>query len=132
MATRNRHENYVTMHKKGRFHSHVYIDNMASLDLLSCILNEKDEDLLLLSLFVDDKIVYNTYDGVSSGRFDLQKMTDDQAKINFRFEKNDILRLATALHLPEHRVFSDRSTATNTESLCMVLRRLAYPIKQVI
>jgi hypothetical protein len=60
-------------------------------------------------------------------QFDLNEISFDQAKLNFRFEKNDIPILAELLGLPEQIITSTRNNVDRTTALCILLRRLAYP-----
>jgi hypothetical protein len=47
----------------------------------------------------------------------------------FRFDRDDIKILCHTLKIPEKIICENRTTATNIEGLCIVLRRLAYPCR---
>ena len=47
----------------------------------------------------------------------------------FRFEKNDIYRLTRALRIPQPFVTRNSHRFENWEVLCLLLRRLAYPVR---
>ena len=57
--------------------------------------------------------------------------TDRMKNINFdgRFQKHDMQRLLTALEIPECYICVQRTRATGTEALMILLRRLAYPAR---
>lgn len=72
------------------------------------------DDLLEIALFersnfMDDAILYKLLQGRDEpllrsnkyGRFNLQNLTEQECKLQFRFQQNDIPRLAKALALPE-------------------------------
>ena len=61
-------------------------------------------------------------------RFDLDKMTDDECKTEFRFYKNDIYNLADVLTLPDRIVGAN---VDMVEALCIFLKRFAYPCRYV-
>ncbi|GFR71691.1 hypothetical protein ElyMa_000359200 [Elysia marginata] len=63
--------------------------------------------------------------------FQLEAFSDQECKDNFRFLKEDIPRLAQALHLPEFVETPNRLTISGVEALCILLRRLAYPSRLV-
>ena len=62
-------------------------------------------------------------------RFDLNSMTEDECKSEFRFAKGDIPRLLEAFRLPPKFVCSNGTTASAVEGLCMLLKRFAYPCR---
>lgn len=45
----------------------------------------------------------------------------------FRFGKDDMVRLCSALQLPERYTCSQGTSATGMEALMIMLRRLSYP-----
>nr|CAI5869203.1 unnamed protein product [Callosobruchus analis] len=59
--------------------------------------------------------------------FNLEGMDLRDAKMNFRFNKEDIPRLCEALRIPARIVTSSGYAANGVEGLCIFLRRLAYP-----
>ena len=94
---------------------------MADNLLLAAI--ENDEDLLLLSFSRKEE------SAISYQRLDIEKLTNDQCRTMFRFDRDDIKILCHALKIPEKIICENRTTATNIEGLCIVLRRLAYPCR---
>ena len=71
-------------------------------------------------------IPYWSYD-----RFDLDLMTDDECKTEFRFYKNDIWELSEILNLPDRVVCYNGINVDRTEALCIFLKRFAYPCRYV-
>ena len=61
---------------------------------------------------------------ISYQKLDIEKLTNDQCRTIFRFDRDDIKILCHALQICENR-----TTATNIEGLCIVLLRIAYPCK---
>jgi hypothetical protein len=92
---------------------------MADNLLLAAI--ENDDDLLLLSFSRKEE------SAISYQKLDIEKLTNDQCRTMFRFDRDDIKILSHALQTPEIIICENRTTATNIEGLCIVLRRLAYP-----
>ena len=62
-------------------------------------------------------------------RFDLEELTDDECKAEFRFYKNDIYVLKEALQVPEQITCYNRLVVSGIEALCILLKRFAYPIR---
>lgn len=71
-------------------------------------------------------IPYSNYD-----RFDLDKMTDDECKTEFRFFKNDIYNLVDVLALPAKYICYNGLNVDPVEALCILLKRFAYPCRYV-
>ena len=61
--------------------------------------------------------------------FDLDKFSDSTCYTQFRFYKSDIEKLAESLQLPPQVVTDERDKVPRVEALCIVLRRLAYPVR---
>ena len=61
-------------------------------------------------------------------RFNLDLMTDDECKTEFRFYKNDIYDLSEVLNIP-YRYNS--VNADRTEAFCVFLKKFAYPCRYV-
>ena len=59
----------------------------------------------------------------------LQNMTNDECKADFRVSLEDLPLLAEALRIPDRFVCPNRTVATGMEGLCVVLRRFAYPCR---
>lgn len=86
-----------------------------------------DEELLLLYDVNTSKnlnIPYWKYDN-----FDLDCLSDDECKSEFRFLKHDIYDLLDVLNPPEKMVCPNRFFVYSDEALCMLLRRFAYPCR---
>ena len=79
---------------------------------------ENDDDLLLLSFSRKEE------SAISYQKLDIEKLTNDQCRTMFRFDRDDIKILCHALQICENR-----TTATNIEGLCIVLLRIAYPCR---
>ena len=62
-------------------------------------------------------------------RFELDKYTDEECVNSFRFRTTDVAHLATALRLPHRFLCRNGTVAGCIEGLCILLRRLAYPIR---
>lgn len=61
--------------------------------------------------------------------FELRKISDRDSYRNFRFKKEEIFRLIKVLKLPSVVRCRDRTRADSCEALCIVLHRLAFPIR---
>ena len=62
-------------------------------------------------------------------RFDLDSLTDDECKAEFRFLKNDIYELLEVLRLPEEISTYNRIKIDGIEAFCIYLKRFAYPCR---
>ena len=63
--------------------------------------------------------------------FNLEEISDDDCLAEFRFQKNDIPRLVTALQLPDEiqcGIYHDLRVSS-VEALCVTLKRLAFPCR---
>lgn len=56
-------------------------------------------------------------------------MNPEDCRVNYRFEKEDIPRLAVLLGLLEFINTPNRLTISRHEAMCILLRRLAYPAR---
>ena len=65
----------------------------------------------------------------SYDRFDLTRLTDEECKAEFRFGLAELSLLANALAIPDIYVCRNGTVATGVESLCILLRRFAYPCR---
>ena len=61
--------------------------------------------------------------------FDLDKLNDDECMAEFRFLKNDIYYLCEKLQIPNEMTCSNRLKISGIESLCILLKRFAYPTR---
>lgn len=89
-----------------------------------------DEDelvLFFLALEEDFKAIYPTPE--YGKRIDIDSLTVEQCVGLFRFKQVDLRQLCTLLKLPANFTFSNGTTWTALEGLCVVLRRLAYPCR---
>lgn len=62
-------------------------------------------------------------------RFSLEFVNEDECLAEFRFQKEDIQRLAHVLRIPHKVVCRNGTTANSVEALCMLLRRFSYPCR---
>ena len=62
-------------------------------------------------------------------KFDLDEMSNDECKSDFRFEKRDIFNLKDVLHFPEEIITYNRLNDDATEAICILLKRVAYPCR---
>ena len=86
-----------------------------------------EEEFLLLSEMYTSKnldIPYWKYQ-----KFDLDLMTDDECKSEFRFYKHDVYSLIEVLDLPEKVTCPNRFSVYSDEAVCMLLKRFAYPCR---
>ena len=69
---------------------------------------------------------YTNYD-----HFDLDKMTDDECKTEFRFYKNDTYNFTDVLTLPDRIICYNGVNVDMVEAFCIFLKRFAYPCRYV-
>jgi len=62
-------------------------------------------------------------------RFELDSLSDDECRAEFRFLKNDIFLLKDVLQIPDEITCYNRLVVSGIEALCILLKRFAYPIK---
>ncbi len=110
-----------------------YLLKIRALNHFSCIPDGLDL-LLLDEAGLDDEdllLLYPLFDAdakeILHAPFDLESLTEEDCLSNFRFSKEDLLRLKTALRMPQYFVMHNRAKASGLEALCILLRRLAYP-----
>lgn len=99
-------------------------------------------DCLLLSFdqnIIDDEEFILLY-GMNSSKnpdfpywryepFDLDCLSDEECKAEFRFWKNDIYLLKEVMQLPDEIICYNRLVVSGVEALCILLKRFAYPIR---
>ena len=87
---------------------------------------DEDEFLLLYDLNVSKNpdLPYWSYE-----KFELDNLTDDECKAEFRFLKNDIYQVAEVMRVPEEIFTYNRVKVDGIEALCIFLRRFAYPCR---
>ena len=61
--------------------------------------------------------------------FELENVSEADCWADFRFNRNDIYRLANVLHLPNHIICYNGTKANKIEGLCILLKRFAYPCR---
>ena len=61
--------------------------------------------------------------------FDLDKLSDAECQEEFRFLKNDIYQLIDILEIPESITCYNGTVVGDEESLCIFLKRFAYPCR---
>ena len=86
-----------------------------------------DEEFLLLYDINQSENVDLPYDLYPF--FDFDSLENDECLSDFRFNKEDIPRLAEVLGIPRQIRCYQRSTCSGLEALCIVLKRLAYPCR---
>ena len=86
-----------------------------------------DEELLLLFEINKSDILDLPFKNYEN--FDLDLLEDDECLLEFRFHKRDIPLLAEALQIPESITCYQRSVCDGVETLCIVLKCLAYPCR---
>ena len=69
---------------------------------------------------------YGNYENVET---QLQFITNDECKADFRVDMADLPVLAEALGIPDKFVCRNRTVATGMEGLCVAQRRFAYPCR---
>ena len=62
-------------------------------------------------------------------RFDLDEKTNDECKVEFRFYRDDIYKLAEQLQLPDEITTYNGLVVPSVPALCMYLKRYAYPCR---
>ena len=58
-------------------------------------------------------------------RLNLENVTNDESKAEFRFDLEDFPILAQAMGIPEKFTCDNGTTATGMEGLCILLKRFA-------
>ena len=66
---------------------------------------------------------------MSYERFDLDRMEEDECKVEFRFCKRDIYRLVEVYQFPEEFLCYNGTVYDPVEAMCIFLKRLAYPCR---
>jgi hypothetical protein len=93
------------------------MDEMLEAAILGDANNDDIEEAILQIL----NSLRNNYVDAERQQFELNEISFDQAKINFRFEKNDIPILAELLGLPEQIRTGTRNNVDRTTALCILL-----------
>jgi hypothetical protein len=62
-------------------------------------------------------------------RFDIDKMNDEECMHDFRFTADEIRELVTGFRLPSTIICIERTRSTDIEGMCILLSRLAYPVR---
>ena len=62
-------------------------------------------------------------------RLNLENISNDERKAEFRFDLEDLPILAQAMWTPEKFTCDNGTTATGMEGLCILLKRFAYPCR---
>jgi hypothetical protein len=94
---------------------------------MSYDLNFIDADEFLLLYDINSS--RNDYPYWNYEKFNLDDMDDDETWSEFRFKKNDIYRLKSALEIPDYIRTYNRLRVKGEEALCIMLRRFAYPCR---
>ena len=61
--------------------------------------------------------------------FDLENLSDDECRVNFRFKKDHIYDLQEALDIPIEFLCYNNVTIDSLEALCIMLKRFAFPCR---
>lgn len=87
-----------------------------------------EEFLLLFEAFQSRRveIPYWNYE-----RFNLDRLTTDECKAEFRFHKTDLLKLLEVLRLPDPIVCYNGLNVSAVEGLCILLKYFAYPCRHL-
>jgi hypothetical protein len=93
------------------------MDEMLEAAILGDANNDDIEEAILQIL----NPLRNNYVDAERQQFELNEISFDQAKINIRFEKNDIPILAELLGLPEQIRTGTRNNVDRTTALCILL-----------
>jgi hypothetical protein len=93
------------------------MDEMLEAAILGDANNDDIEEAILQIL----NSLRNNYVDAERQQFELNEISFDQAKINFRFEKNDIPILAELLGLPKQIRTGTRNNVDRTTALCILL-----------
>ena len=62
-------------------------------------------------------------------KFDLDSLSEDECKSEFRFDKRDIYRLCDVFEIPEEIRCYNGLVFAKEEALCICLKRFAYPCR---
>ena len=62
-------------------------------------------------------------------KFDLDSLENDECVSEFRFEKKDVCILGETLDIPESIICCNGTKVDGIESLCIFLKRFAYPCR---
>ncbi|XP_023227133.1 protein ALP1-like isoform X2 [Centruroides sculpturatus] len=91
-----------------------------------------DEILALLDEYESDEeaiLLYHMTKAipVTKARMNLNEMTDSDCLLYFRFSRDDLFHLHSALRLPSVIICKNGSRSLGIDALCIFLRRLVYP-----
>ena len=98
--------------------------------LLSHAIEVIDEEEFLL-LYDVNKSKNPSYPYWNYDAFDLDSMTDDECKSEFRFLKNDVYLLEETLDIPDAIKCYNGVVVDGVEALCIMLKRFSYPCRYV-
>ena len=62
-------------------------------------------------------------------QFDLENLSDEECKAEFRFYKSNIYFLKEAVHIPDEVIFSNRLVVSGVEALSILLKGFSYHIR---
>ena len=86
----------------------------------------EDEFVLLYQANISKNLIFPHH---KYGRFNLENLDEAECFSEFRVQKQDVVRLADALGLPESFICQQRTKAGRIEGLCIYLKRLTYPCR---
>jgi hypothetical protein len=90
-------------------------------------MEEEFQALTVLTLLLGHVAQASRAISIPKERFDFDAQTEADCKFNFRFNKQEIPRLASILLLPDPVVTVGRYSASFVEATCILLNRLAWP-----
>ena len=85
------------------------------------------EDALDFDEYLDCVSLYHRQNQENRWEFDLEKLTDKNVVEQFRFPRDQLLKLCDLLEFPEWIIANNGSKIKGLHALCLLLSRLAYP-----
>ncbi|XP_037044424.1 uncharacterized protein LOC119080269 [Bradysia coprophila] len=98
-----------------------------SIDIILALEGEDDEDVAVADFILNTKNRVYHYLEKEPGTFNLADLGDSYCHTHFRFYKDDITRLISALGIPNQISLDTRVKVSGEEALCILLHRLSYP-----
>lgn len=93
------------------------------------LLSDEEFFLLFDEIIVNDGFKQSNFPYTEYEPFNWESYDPLTCKIELRFEKNDIPHLRNLLQIPEWVKFYRGSYCSGLEALCILLRRLAFPVR---
>ena len=128
---RGEQENFVLVQDVSKTAATLDMSNLKTVQDMILLVNadhliDDDKCLLLydLNLSKNHELSYHSYE-----KFDLDSLSEDECKSEFRFDKRDIYRLCDVFEIPEEIRSYNGMVFDKEESLCTFLKRFAYPCR---